>query len=85
MKYVLSSKIGEIKVNDKGKPLKKVIINGKEYPYNQSKPFTERLTKKLDKRSKTPEYKRFKFFNDASKKIMVRQALKVMPLKTKRQ
>ena len=33
MKYVLSSKIGEIKVNNKGKQLKRVIINGKEYSY----------------------------------------------------
>ena len=32
MKYVLSSDIGEIKVNNKGKQLKKVIIQGKEYP-----------------------------------------------------
>ena len=31
MKYVLSSKIGEIKVNNKGKQLKRLIINGKEY------------------------------------------------------
>ena len=83
MKYVLSSKIGEIKVNNKGKQLKRVIINGKEYPYNQSKPFTERLTKKLDKISKTPEYKRFKILNDASKKIMVRQALKSYAIKNK--
>ena len=83
MKYVLSSKIGEIKVNDKGKPLKKVIINDKEYPYNPSKPFTERLTKKLNKISKTPEYKRFKILNDASKKIMVRQALKSYAIKNK--
>ena len=83
MKYVLSSDIGEIKVNNKGKQLKKVIIQGKEYPYNPSKPFTERLTKKLDKISKTPEYKRFKILNDASKKVMVRQALKSYAIKNK--
>ena len=49
MKYVLSSEIGKIKVNNKGKQLKRVIINEKEYPYNPSKPFTERLTKNLTK------------------------------------
>ena len=76
MKYVLSSDIGEIKVNNKGDQLKKVVIQGKEYPYNPSIPFSERLTKKLDNISKTPEYKRFQTLNDAFKKIMVPQALK---------
>ena len=60
MKYVLSSDIGEIKISNKAKQLNRVTINDKEYLYNPSKPFSESLTKKFDKISKIPEYKRFK-------------------------
>ena len=52
-KHVLSTHISEVGVNNQGKQLKKVIMNGK----------------KIDEISKTPEYKRFKVLNEASKKL----------------
>ena len=82
MRYVLNSKKGEIKKTKKGKELKQIIIDGKQYKYDKEKPFTGNLKKQLNKISKTPDFKRFEILDKASKGVMVRKNLKRYAIST---
>ena len=82
MRYTLSSRLGEIKKTKKGKELKQIVIDGKQYKYDKEKPFTGKLKKQLNKISKTPDFKRFEILDKASKGVMVRKNLKRYAIST---
>ena len=75
LKFLFSDKQANIKRKN-GRTYKKVIINDVEYPYNKEKPLVKSLKTKLEQVSKTPQYRRFKILEKASKGILVRNALK---------
>ena len=75
LNFLFSDKQANIKRKG-NKEYKKVIINDVEYPYNKEKPLVKKLKSKLEQVSKTPQYRRFKILDKASKGILVRNALK---------
>ena len=75
MRYVLSSKLGNIKTNNKGKELKQITIDGIHFKYDKDKPFTGRLKKQLNDVLKRPAFKRFEILDKAVKGVRVRKAL----------
>ena len=84
LKFLISDKQANIKRKG-NKEYKKVTINDVEYPYNKEKPLVKNLKTKLEQVSKTPQYRRFKILEKASKGILIRNALKTTLLKTKPQ
>ena len=82
LKFLFSDKQATIKRKN-GRTYKKVIINDVEYPYNKEKPLVKKLKSKLEQVSKTPQYRRFKILDKASKGILVRNALKKYAIKQK--
>ena len=75
LKFLFSDKQATIKRKN-GRTYKKVIINDVGYPYNKEKPLVKNLETKLEQVSKTPQHRRFKILEKASKGILVRNALK---------
>ena len=57
VKYLPKEKLGECKVNNKGKKLKTKIIGNNQYRYNPEKPISNRLSKRLEAVKKTNDYK----------------------------
>ena len=72
MDYVLSSKIGNIKVRN-GQTYKKVVMNDTEYCYNGEKPIANKLKTKLEQIAKTQEFKRYNILKRATNGIAVRK------------
>ena len=64
--YLLSSKEASIKTGKNNKPLKKLIINNKEYYYNKDKQLSSSLQNKLNQVSNTQGFKRFHLVKKAS-------------------
>ena len=64
--YLLSSKEASIKTGKNNKPLKKLIINNKEYYYNKDKPLSSSLQNKLNQVSNAQGFKRFHLLKKAS-------------------
>ena len=73
LEFLFSDKQANIKRKG-NKEYKKVIINDVEYPYNKQRPLTKNLKTKLEQVSKTPQYRRFKILQRASKGILIRNA-----------
>ena len=57
IKYILQENLGQIKLNDKGKQLKKIIIDNREYTYNKNKPLSNKLKKKLNRIAQSNQYR----------------------------
>ena len=66
IEYLLSNNEGQIKTGKNNKPLKKLIINNKEYYYNKDKPLSTSLQNKLNQVSNTQGFKRFNLLKKAS-------------------
>ena len=65
IEYLLSNNEGQIKTGKNNKPLKKLIINNKEYYYNKDKPLSSSLQNKLNQVSNTQGFKRFHLLKKA--------------------
>ena len=63
--YLLSSKEATIKTGKRNKPLKKLIINNKEYYYNKDTPLSSSLQNKLNQVSNTQGFNRFHLLKKA--------------------
>ena len=67
IEYLISNNEGQIKTGKNNKPLKKLIINNKEYYYNKDKqPLSSSLQNKLNQVSNTQGFKRFHLLKKAS-------------------
>ena len=66
IEYLISNNEGQIKTGKNNKPLKKLIINNKEYYYNKDKPLSTTLQTKLNQVSNTQGFKRFHLLKKAS-------------------
>ena len=66
IEYLISNNEGHIKTGKNNKPLKKLIINNKEYYYNKDKPLSTSLQNKLNKVSDAQGFKRFNLLRKAS-------------------
>ena len=79
IKYILQENLGEIKLNDKGKQLKKIIIDNREYTYNKNKPLSNKLKKKLNRIAQSNQYRA----REILKKAKVKKTLKSYAIKQK--
>ena len=50
VKFLLKENLARYKLNNKGKKLKTLIIDNKQYRYNPTKPISNKLKSKLEKR-----------------------------------
>ena len=66
IEYLISKNEGQRKTGKNNKPLKKLIINNKEYYYNKDKPLSSSLQNKLNQVSNTQGFKRFNLLKKAS-------------------
>ena len=59
IEYLISNNEGQTQTGKNNKPLKKLVINNKEYYYNKDKPLSTSLQNKLNQVSNTQGVKRF--------------------------
>lgn len=79
IKFMLKENLGRYKLNNRGKKLKTIIYDNKEYRYNPEKPISKKLEKKLETFKKTNEYKAHKVkqeeaFNTVKKHVIKKKA-----------
>ena len=57
VKFLLKENLARYKLNNKGKKLKTLIIDDNQYRYNPTKPISNKLKSKLEKKRQTNEYR----------------------------
>ena len=57
VKFLLKENLARYKLNSKGKKLKTLIIDENQYRYNPTKPISNKLKSKLEKKRQTNEYR----------------------------
>ena len=59
VKFLLKENLARYKLNNKGKKLKTLIIDDNQYRYNPTKPISNKLKSKLEKKRQTNEYRAY--------------------------
>ena len=59
VKFLLKENLARYKLNKKGKNLKTLIIDDNQYRYNPTKPISNKLKSKLEKKRQTNEYRAY--------------------------
>ena len=59
VKFLLKENLARYKLNSKGKKLKTLIIDDNQYRYNPTKPISNKLKSKLEKKRRTNEYRAY--------------------------
>ena len=59
VKFLLKENLARYKLNNKGKKLKTLIIDDNQYRYNPTKPISNKLKSKLEKKRRTNEYRAY--------------------------
>ena len=59
VKFLLKENLAKYKLNNKGKKLKTLIIDDNQYRYNPTKPISNKLKSKLEKKRQTNEYRAY--------------------------
>ena len=59
VKFLLKENLARNKLNNKGKKLKTLIIDDNQYRYNPTKPISNKLKSKLEKKRRTNEYRAY--------------------------
>ena len=59
VKFLLKENLARYKLNNKGKKLKTLIIDDNQYRYNPTKPKSNKLRSKLEKKRQTNEYRAY--------------------------
>ena len=59
VKFLLKANLARYKLNKKGKKLKTLIIDENQYRYNPTKPISNKLKSKLEKKRQTNEYRAY--------------------------
>ena len=59
VKFLLKENLARYKLNNKGKKLKTLIIDENQYRYNPTKPISNKLKSKLEKKRQTNEYRAY--------------------------
>ena len=78
VKFLLKENLARYKLNNKGKKLKTVIIDDNQYRYNPTKPISNKLKSKLEKKKRrTNEYRAYQIkelaATDTVRKFAVRK------------
>lgn len=76
VKYILKEKVGHYKVNNKGRKLKTIVIENKQYRYNPDKPLSNKLIKELERVRKANKYKAFKEREEEGIKTVLKYAIR---------
>ena len=59
VKFLLKENLARYKLNNKGKKLKTLIIDDNQYRYNPTKPISNKLKSKLEKKRQTNEHRAY--------------------------
>ena len=59
VKFLLKENLARYKLNRRGKKLKTLIIDDNQYRYNPTKPISNKLKSKLEKKRQTNEYRAY--------------------------
>ena len=59
LNFLLKENLARYKLNNKGKTLKTLIIDDNQYRYNPTKPISNKLKNKLEKKRQTNEYRAY--------------------------
>ena len=77
VKFLLKENLARYKWNNKGKKLKTLIIDDNQYRYNPTKPISNKLKSKLEKKRRTNEYRAYQIkelaATDTVRKFAVRK------------
>ena len=77
VKFLLKENLARYKLNNKGKKLKTLIIDDNQYRYNPTKPISNKLKNKLEKKRRTNEYRAYQIkelaATDTVRKFAVRK------------
>ena len=77
VKFLLKENLARYKLNNRGKKLKKIITDNDQYRYNPTKPISNKLKSKLEKKRQTNEYRAYQIkelaATDTVKTIAIRK------------
>ena len=77
VKFLLKENLATYKLNNKGKKLKTLIIDENQYRYNPTKPISNKLKSKLEKKRQTNEYRAYQIkelaATDTVRKLAIRK------------
>ena len=77
IKFMLKENLGRYKLNRKGKKLKTIVIDDKEYRYNPEKPISKKLEKKLQSfKELSREYKANAIRERVSTRTVLKHAIR---------
>ena len=76
VKFLLKENLARYKLNKKRKKLKTIIIDNNQYRYNPTKPISNKLKSKLEKKKKTNEYRAYQIKEQSATETVKKFAIR---------